>query len=322
MTLRLLMLTTAAVLIGGGAALLPAADLAAQQGVWQGTFRRYDANGVLVATLPSEIVLRVTGEGDTQQYHQTNRLWLADGKLQEVQTYGELRDGELRFSNDRVVGVSTAAPGDPSGLSSVLTMQYRDGSDLQVHEIISVSPDGLRRSRAAQYLKAGRLERRTLIDEVKVTADWAAADRLPAAVQPVVSASDAAEVAAVRAVGETWRSHYAAGRFSEIPDLYTTDTVVMPRGRPRIDGREQMRRSIGGLAAGRHIDIEVTERELVVAAGFAWYVGEFRVTYTSKDATTPPKTEYGRSLIIFKKGDDGRWRIHRDIDSPAPEPST
>jgi len=83
-----------------------------------------------------------------------------------------------------------------------------------------------------------------------------------------------------------------------------------------------MRRSIGGLAAGRKVDIEVTERELIVAAGFAWYVGEFRVTYTSNDSRTPPKTEYGRSLIIYKKGDDGRWRIHRDIDSPAPEPST
>ena len=321
MTLRLSMLSLLAVLLGSGAAPLPAADLAAQQGVWQGTFRRYDANGVLVATLPSEIVMRVIGTGERRQYHQTNRLWLADGKLQEIQTFGELRDGELRFANDRVAGVSTPAPGDPSGLSSVLTMQYLDG--LQVHEIISVRPDGLRRSRAAQYLKDGRLERRTLIDEVKVTANWAAADQNPAVVQPAMPASAvAAETAAVRAVGETWRSHYASGRYSEIPDLYTTDTVVMPRGRPRIDGREQMRRSIGGLAAGRKVDIEVTERELIVAAGFAWYVGEFRVTYTSNDSRTPPKTEYGRSLIIYKKGDDGRWRIHRDIDSPAPEPST
>jgi len=38
MTLRLSMLSLLAVLLGSGAAPLPAADLAAQQGVWQGPF--------------------------------------------------------------------------------------------------------------------------------------------------------------------------------------------------------------------------------------------------------------------------------------------
>jgi len=131
----------------------------------------------------------------------------------------------------------------------------------------------------------------------------------------------AADIEAVRAVGREWRAHYSAGRFEAIPELYTADTMVMPRGRPRIAGREAMRRAIGGLAAGRSVDIDVTEREIVVNGDIAWFIGDFRVTYTSPDAATPSRTEFGRSLILFRRDADGRWRVHRDIDSPAPPPA-
>lgn len=131
----------------------------------------------------------------------------------------------------------------------------------------------------------------------------------------------AADIAAVRAVGETWRAHYASGNYAAIPDLYTEDTLVLPRGRPAVVGREAMRRAIGGLAAGRKVDIDLQEREIVVAGDYAWYVGDFRVTYTPPDPRTPPRTEHARSLVIFKRGEDGAWRVHRDIDSPAPAPA-
>jgi ketosteroid isomerase-like protein len=142
----------------------------------------------------------------------------------------------------------------------------------------------------------------------------------PAQGKPKPSAAE--DVAAVRAVGETWKQLYQAGRFSDIPELYAQDTVVMPRGRPRIEGREQMRKAIGGLAAGRRVEIDVTERELKVVGDYAWFQGDFRVTYLSQDANVAPKTEYGRSLILYRRDGDGRWRILRDIDSPSPPPGT
>jgi uncharacterized protein (TIGR02246 family) len=131
----------------------------------------------------------------------------------------------------------------------------------------------------------------------------------------------AEDQAAIRAIGAEWKAAYAAGRLTDIPELYTADTVVMPRGRPRIEGREALRRSIGGLASGRRVDIDLTEREIVVAGDHAWMVTDFRVTYTPRQGSAPPETEWGRSLIIFKRNDDGRWRVHRDMDSPAPQPA-
>lgn len=141
------------------------------------------------------------------------------------------------------------------------------------------------------------------------------------AVAQQTASQKAADIEAVRAVGREWQAHYAAGRFSAIPELYTTDTMVMPRGRPRIEGREAMRRAVGGLAAGRSIDIDLTEREVVVNGDMAWFIGDFRVTYSSPNASTPARTEHGRSLILFRRDSDGRWRVHRDIDSPAPAPA-
>lgn len=130
--------------------------------------------------------------------------------------------------------------------------------------------------------------------------------------------ADQSTIAAVRAVGEKWRSLYSAEDYASIPELYTTDTLVMPRGRPAISGREAMRRSIGGLAAGRKVDIKLTEKEIHVAGDYAWYVGDFVVRY-SRDGQ-PATENHGRSLILYRRDADGQWRIHRDIDSPAPQP--
>jgi uncharacterized protein (TIGR02246 family) len=145
-----------------------------------------------------------------------------------------------------------------------------------------------------------------------------AAPLTPLAAQDRAAANEAD---AVRQVGKAWMAYYQAGNYAAIPDLYTEDTVVMPRGRPRIAGREQLRRALGGLAAGRKVDIAITERELSVIGDIAWFVSDFKVTYTSADPQIAPHSEYGRSLIIYRKGQDGQWRIHRDMDSPAPMPA-
>jgi hypothetical protein len=67
-------------------------------------------------------------------------------------------------------------------------MDYKDGSGMYMHQIVSLSDDGRFRSRTAQYLVKGRIVRRTLIDEEKLTDDWRAYDasigRAPSTGQP------------------------------------------------------------------------------------------------------------------------------------------
>ncbi len=151
---------------------LPA--IARHQGVYRGVFRRYDAAGKLTAEFPSEITARVIAKDGKQIFHQTNIYAPANAPRQVIESYGEIRDGRIWFSNDRLDGWSMDIPGDPTGRGSVIVMNYKDGSGTYVYEIVTRSADGRRRSRATQYFKDGKLERRTLIDEEKVTDDWAA----------------------------------------------------------------------------------------------------------------------------------------------------
>lgn len=97
---------------------------------------------------------------------------LPDGKEQVIESFGEVRDGRISFANERVDGWSMDAVGDTTRRMTMLNMTMKDGS--YVHEVISLSDDGKQRSRATQFLKDGKILRRTLIDEEKVTDDWAA----------------------------------------------------------------------------------------------------------------------------------------------------
>ena len=144
----------------------------------------------------------------------------------------------------------------------------------------------------------------------------------PSAPSAAQASDMAANIAAIRGISAKWKELYAAGRYAEIPELYTVDTMVMPRGRLRIEGREAMRRAVGGLAAGRRVEIDLTEREIVVSGNHAWVVSDFKVTYLSPNSATPPTSELGRGLVVFRKDTDGQWRIHRDMDSPAPQPAS
>jgi hypothetical protein len=71
----------------------------------------------------------------------------------------------LRYSSARIDGWFAAVDGDPTGRNFLIFMTYKDGSGISVSEIVTLSPDGRRRMRAAQYIADGRIVRRTLIDE-------------------------------------------------------------------------------------------------------------------------------------------------------------
>lgn len=159
------------------------ASVARLVGVWKGTFRRYDAEGKLTAEFPSEIIARLKPDGNLVRYHQTNKYQLPDGKLQVIESIGEVRDGRIWFQNERVDGWSMEVAQDTSRRMTILMMNFKDGSGSYVHEVISLSDDGQKRSRATQFLKDGKVIRRTLIDEEKVTDDWATYEKSAATVK-------------------------------------------------------------------------------------------------------------------------------------------
>lgn len=149
-------------------------------GVYAGVFRRYDAEGQLRETFSSEVVCRLREESGRLLYHQTNLYSPSEGPSQRIDSHGELRDGRIWFANERLQGWCQpveAAGGVGGARGYLLAMTFTDGSGLQLQEHAVVSADGRRRSRVAQYFQNDHLVRRTLIDEEKVSDDWAAWDQ-------------------------------------------------------------------------------------------------------------------------------------------------
>ena len=142
--------------------------MARMEGVWEGEFRRVDAKGALIEAVPSRVIVRFLPDGEAYDYHQINITRPGEEGEQRIESNGKWDVDRLRFSNSRLSGWAKDLTADPSGLTSVFRMAFTDGSGLTVSEIVSLSGDGNRRMRATQYIRDGRIARRTLIDEKRV----------------------------------------------------------------------------------------------------------------------------------------------------------
>jgi len=134
------------------------------------------------------------------------------------------------------------------------------------------------------------------------------------------SSDEAADRRAIETLNERWVQAYRQGDYGAIPPLYTENALIMPRGRPAIEGRAALAGVLGGLAAGREVRIHFDILELEILGDHAWLVSRFTVRYGPPDTPGQKEVQHGRSMIIYRRGEDGRWRIHRDMDSPAPAP--
>ncbi|MXW69559.1 MAG: hypothetical protein F4Z61_06605 [Acidimicrobiia bacterium] len=115
--------------------------------------------------------MRLLPDGEAYDYHQINLLDPDSGEEQRIESYGKWDVDRLRFFNDRLEGWAKEITADEAGQTSVFLMEFKDGSGLTVSEVVSFRPgDPDVRMRATQYMRNGQIVRRTLIDEIKVSA--------------------------------------------------------------------------------------------------------------------------------------------------------
>ena len=153
---------------------------ARHEGVWEGVYRRYDAEGRPLGQHRSRVVIRFRPDprGGSEIYRQSNYYFHPDGRVEDIQTTGGFDGERLRFASDRVEGWSIDDAGDPARRTCLLYMNFLKNvswytAGVQVYELINIADDGRHRTRMTQHLKDGRTLTRTLIDETFVTRDWA-----------------------------------------------------------------------------------------------------------------------------------------------------
>ena len=143
---------------------------AKMEGVWEGTFRRIGPKGEIIEALPSRITVQLLPDGEAYDYRQINVLNPGSDEEQRIESYGKWDVDRLRFFNGRLEGWAKAVAADEAGQTAVFLMEFKDGSGLTVSEVVSFRPGNPdTRMRATQYMRDGRIVRRTLIDETRVS---------------------------------------------------------------------------------------------------------------------------------------------------------
>lgn len=127
-----------------------------------------------------------------------------------------------------------------------------------------------------------------------------------------------ADYAAIEAIEVKWQAAYGARDFEKLADLYTEDGWVMARRRPAMRGRDEIRDFFASVAENTRLAVTFDVEELEVIGDYAWNTARFALTYQSLSGGEPVH-DFGRALILYKKGEDGEWRIHRDMDTPTPD---
>jgi len=101
--------------------------------------------------------------------------------------------------------------------------------------------------------------------------------------------------------------------YAELAALYTEGAKVLPPDAQIVSGRkaieaywEKAATSIGLVAA------TLTTMDLEVAGDTACEVGEAELKLSSGRT---PRVKY---VVIWRRGDDGNWRLHRDIWNSLP----
>lgn len=120
--------------------------------------------------------------------------------------------------------------------------------------------------------------------------------------------------------GPKWQAAYQAGNFDSMSDLYEPDAWLMTRHQPARKGREAILEYFkSSREAGSTAEISFEYEDETINGDIAVKVSKWWLE--SPQAIGEPVRDAGRSLVIFKRGDDGIWRLWRDIDNHTPDVS-
>lgn len=115
----------------------------------------------------------------------------------------------------------------------------------------------------------------------------------------------------VRAARAAWDEAYSAGDLDRLMELYTEAAVSMAPGFPASVGREAIEADLGGFLAEHETQHETDIEDILVEGDLAIE----RAAYT--DQITPEGgetfTERGKHIVVYRRGEDGAWRVLWEI---------
>ncbi|MER8521658.1 MULTISPECIES: DUF4440 domain-containing protein [unclassified Mesorhizobium] len=104
---------------------------------------------------------------------------------------------------------------------------------------------------------------------------------------------------------------FNSGNAAAVGQMYTDDAALLPPDGKRIDDRKGVEEFWQGAIKAGMKNLTLKALEVEGSGNLAYEVGAFTLSVPSKGGA--PSTVAGKYIVVWKKGDDGTWRLHRDI---------
>jgi uncharacterized protein (TIGR02246 family) len=121
----------------------------------------------------------------------------------------------------------------------------------------------------------------------------------------------AEDEAAIRGVMASYNDALNGGRTAAVMPLYADDGVFMPPYSQSAVGKAAVEKAYDAVFDELKFNVAFTIAELVVMAPMWAYVRTNSAGTTDHHSTGRTTAEANQELFIFRKGDDGGWRIAR-----------
>ena len=116
---------------------------------------------------------------------------------------------------------------------------------------------------------------------------------------------------AIRQQVDTFVSTFNAGDGKALGDLYTEDAIVLPPGSAMVEGRQAIGEFWQGAVDAGLKDLALAPAEIVAQGDAAYEVGTLQLSAPGEGGE--PQAVEGKYVVVWQKGADGTWRLHRDI---------
>jgi uncharacterized protein (TIGR02246 family) len=138
----------------------------------------------------------------------------------------------------------------------------------------------------------------------------------------MTDATIAKDETAIREVMAAYNTALNGGKTSAVLPLYTDDGVFMPPYSQSAVEIDAVRKAYDAVFDELKFRVKFNIAELVVMAPSWAYVRTNSAGTTDHHSTGKTTAESNQELFIFKKGDDGKWRIARYSFSPTNPPGS
>jgi len=121
----------------------------------------------------------------------------------------------------------------------------------------------------------------------------------------------AADESSIREIEAQWAKTAAAHDLEGSVSYYSDDATVLPPNAPIASGKQAIRAVWASvLGPGASLSWQVSKVEVSRSGDLAYVIGAYQ--FADKDLQGKPVTDHGKTLEVWKKQADGKWKAVAD----------